>query len=63
MFVRRKQNSSGSTSIQVIDKSKGKYTVVTTIGSSKNPSELDSLELQGKAIHIIIFTTRANCIL
>ena len=48
MFVRRKPNKSGSTSIQVIDKSSGKYTVVKTIGSSRSPKELDALELQGK---------------
>lgn len=34
MFVRRKKNPSGVTSVQVIDKSSGKYCVVKTIGSS-----------------------------
>jgi hypothetical protein len=34
MFVRRKKNKSGSTSIQVISKNGGKYHVVKTIGNS-----------------------------
>lgn len=34
MFVRKKKNKSGSISIQIVDKSTGKYKVIKTIGSS-----------------------------
>ena len=43
MFVRKKLNKSGSTSIQVIDKSHGKYTVIKSFGSSKKPKEIQRL--------------------
>ena len=48
MFVRKKKNSSGSISVQVIDKTKG-YRVVKTIGSSAIPEELDRLTALGRA--------------
>lgn len=50
MFIRRKQNKSGSTSVQIIDKSAG-YKVVETVGSSKNEAEID--QFIRKARHII----------
>lgn len=34
MFIRKKKNKSGKISVQVIDKSLGKYTVLHTVGSS-----------------------------
>jgi len=43
MFVRKKRNKSGSTSIQIIQKLKGKYKVVRTVGSSADTTELDRL--------------------
>lgn len=43
MFVRKKKNKSGSISIQIIDKSAGRYRVVKTIGSTKNPSRVEYL--------------------
>jgi hypothetical protein len=43
MFVRKKRNRSGSTSIQIIDKSYGKYRVIKTIGSACEPDEIDYL--------------------
>ena len=43
MFVRQKKNKSGLVSVQVIDKSRGKYRVVKTIGSSVDPGELSNL--------------------
>lgn len=43
MFVRKKSNKSGSISIQIIDKSTGKYRVVETIGSSKDINKIDFL--------------------
>jgi len=48
MFIRKKENKSGSVSIQIIDKSSGKYKVVKTIGSSQTEGELASLLHQAK---------------
>lgn len=49
MFVRKKVNASGVVSVQVIDKSKGRYQVIKTIGSSSAATEIESLYLAGKA--------------
>ena len=43
MFIRRKMNKSGSTSIQIIDKSSGRYKVLKTIGSSDDIFEIELL--------------------
>lgn len=43
MFVRKKPNKSGVVSIQIIDKSSGKYKVYKTIGSSKDPQQILAL--------------------
>lgn len=43
MFVRKKKNKSGSISVQIIDKSSGKYSVIKTIGSSKDSIEVNRL--------------------
>ncbi len=48
MFVRKKRNKSGVISVQVIDKSSGKYTVKKTIGSSSDLNEIDKLFQAGK---------------
>jgi len=48
MFVRKKPNKSGIISVQVIDKSSGKYKVKKTIGSSANRKEIDHLVAQAK---------------
>lgn len=48
MFVRKKQNKSGVTSVQVVDKSTGKYRMVKTIGSSASASEVVRLIQAGK---------------
>lgn len=48
MFLRRKKNPSGVVSIQVIDKSGGRYRVCKTIGSSSDPFEIESLYKQGQ---------------
>ena len=49
MFVRKKKNSSGTISVQVIDKSSGKYKVIKTIGSSSVLSEVEDYHLQAQA--------------
>src|SRR5690625_41997 len=48
VFVRKKKNPSGVGSVQIIDKSSGKYRVVKTVGSSSNLEEIDLLYLKGK---------------
>lgn len=48
MFVRKKPNKSGKISIQVIEKSRGKYKLVKTIGSSTDPQEIEKLFRQGE---------------
>lgn len=48
MFVRKKPNKSGVVSIQVISKSQGKYAVVKTIGSSRDPQQIQALITQGE---------------
>ena len=47
MFVRKKRNPSGTVSVQVIDKSRGKYHVIKTIGSSSDVSVIESLYREG----------------
>ena len=44
MFVRRKINKSGSISITVVDKSRGRYEVVRSFGTVKTSAEADLLE-------------------
>jgi transposase len=48
MFVRKKKNPSGLISVQVIDKSNGKYRVLKTVGSSMDREVVDDLFKQGK---------------
>jgi hypothetical protein len=43
MFVRKKSNKSGSVSIQIVDKSSGRYKVVQTIGVASDPDAIKSL--------------------
>lgn len=44
MYIRRKPNKSGVVSIQIIDKSSGRYIVRQTVGSSSDPIEIAFLE-------------------
>jgi transposase len=41
MFVREKKNKTGTISVQIIDKSSGKYKVLKTIGSSDNKKTIE----------------------
>lgn len=43
MFIRKKQNKSGSISVQIISKVKNKYKLVKSIGSSKDQNEIAKL--------------------
>ena len=47
MFVRRKVNKSGSTSVQVVDKSGGGYSVVYSLGAASEEWEIQRLEARG----------------
>jgi transposase len=46
MFVRKRKNKSGSTSIQIIQKVNRNNRVIKTIGSSSDPKEIEQLYLQ-----------------
>ena len=59
MFVRRKPNKSGVVSIQVISKIHGKYSVVKTIGSSKDPEQIQTLVTKGEH-YISSFTKQSK---
>lgn len=48
MFVKRKKNRSGSTSVVVVDKIGSKYKYVTTIGISNDPQEIERMVEQGQ---------------
>jgi len=48
MFIRKKKNRSGTTSIVVIDKSGGQFRELKTIGISSNEKEIDLFCEQGK---------------
>lgn len=49
MFVRKKYNKSGVVSIQVVAKINGKSKLIKTIGSSKDPKEIDNLFSKGQS--------------
>jgi len=48
MFLRKLKNRSGSTSIQIISKERGKYKVTKTIGTSNNEQEVQKLVFLAK---------------
>jgi transposase/ribosome-associated protein YbcJ (S4-like RNA binding protein) len=48
MFLRKKRNSSGSTSVQIISKANGKYRVIKSIGSGTTEQEIQTLWYLGK---------------
>lgn len=48
MFVRKKPNKSGSVSVQIINKSLGKYEVLHTLGSASEKSEIEYLVKKAK---------------
>ena len=48
MFVRKKKNRSGSTSVVVADKSSGRFKELVTIGVGSDPEEIERLCIQGK---------------
>jgi hypothetical protein len=48
MFIRKKKNRSDSTSIVVVDKSRGRFKEVKTIGVSLDEKEISEFYRQGK---------------
>jgi transposase len=48
MFIRQKKNKSGVISIQVIDKSNGKYKLLKTIGSSSDQLKINQLVIDAE---------------
>lgn len=50
MFVRKKLNKSGIISVQIIDKSSGKYQLYETVGSSSDEKKIALLVKEGKSI-------------
>jgi hypothetical protein len=48
MFIRRKLNKSGLISVQIIDKSSGKYKLIKTVGSSSDGGMIQQLMLKAK---------------
>ncbi len=48
MFIREKKNRSGSVSIQIINKSRGRYKLIKTIGCATEQHKIDQLKLQAK---------------
>lgn len=48
MFIRKKKNKTGSTSVVIIDKSSGRYTVHKTLGSSFDPEEIELMIIKAK---------------
>lgn len=48
MFIRKKKNRSGTTSVIVVDKSNGRYRELKTIGISSSTDEIAKLEIIGK---------------
>ena len=49
MFIRKKKNRSGTTSIVVVDKSRGLFKEVITIGVSKDEAEIAQYHEQAKS--------------
>jgi len=48
MYVRTQDNKSGVVSVQVIDKSSGSYKVLKTMGSSRDPDQVEKLVKEGE---------------
>lgn len=49
MFLRKKQNKSGSITVQIVDKSNGRWNI-QTIGTSHDATEIERLRLKAKQI-------------
>ena len=61
MFVRRKQNKTGTTSVQVIDKSHKSYRVIKSFGVGHSELEINRLEEKARQ-YILEYQGLANCL-
>ena len=59
MYVRKKHNRSGSTSVVVVSKASGKYKELKSFGSSTSEEEIDSLYYKAAA-WILIKSMKAS---
>ena len=50
MFIREKKNRSGTISIQIINKARGRYKLVKTVGCATERHEIDRLKLKAKQV-------------
>ena len=48
MFLRKKKNKSGSTSVQIISKARGKYRVIKSIGVARTDQDVEKLWIIGR---------------
>lgn len=48
MFIRKNHNRSGSISVQIIFKKKGRYKLVETVGTSSNQDEIEKLMIRAR---------------
>ena len=48
MFVRKRRNKSGTTSVVVVDKSSGRFKELTTIGVASTSEEIAELEVKAQ---------------
>ena len=48
MFLRKKPNKTGTVSVQVIDKSTGKYKVIKSFGVGRTKYEVSVLEVKAR---------------
>lgn len=48
MFVRKKKNRSGTTSVVIIEKKNGKFRELKTVGISSKESEVEKLTAEGR---------------
>ena len=50
MFIRKKQNKSGSISVQIISKSHGRYKIIDSVGIGRTAQEISNLMLKARAL-------------
>ena len=48
MFVRKRRNKSGTTSVVIVDKSSGRFKELATIGVASSPKEISELEKKAR---------------
>ncbi|NLL28594.1 MAG: hypothetical protein GX259_07345 [Bacteroidales bacterium] len=48
MYIREKKNNSGSVSIQIVSKVRGKYKLVKTVGCATKQHKINQLKMQAK---------------